>query len=480
LIYIASIPGRAPDIDDAWIGEHAYWLNENGFVKSELMRGITGQEKFLIVSHKLLVIHGAAFIGLFGFSVSSLKSVSLLYFIIFLLVFYNYTFRAKRIFNYRELLFALILLFTFPWIFKYSFLFRPEVMIMCFAFVSFVLMEKYMKPTGGRSVFLILSGLISGLAVATHLNGLVVTAAGFLLLLMNKRWTGSIIFGISSLVTTSIYFFDFNSEYSFSWWYYQFSASPALDSISGVPFYLQPFVNLLKEHQRFFHNPKIIIFSVFMITTLIAGGKRLWKEYRQISLYTLLLTILTAFVAVHKSRQYLLIYFPFLVIMITKIFTWLTQGKIEKFMIGNRKVVYKILLSLVVIFIIGSTYFNSLILIDKFFPRSNASVTEKYLEGYDLDNTRVIAPMTFIFNEIERLERIHGEVCYTEMQKTDPSIFGTGFLEKADQFGIDFIYLTPYYRNKLGLDKFAADKKYEHWIVKKNSGKGIFLIRDVK
>lgn len=477
LIYIASIPGRAPDIDDAWIGEHAYWLNENGFVKSELMRGITGQEEFLIVSHKLLVLHGAAFIRLFGFSVYSLKAVSLIYFIIFLLVFYNYTLRGRKIFNLNEFLIALLLIFVFPWTFKYSFLFRPEVMIMCFAFVSFILIEKSLKPNDGRLAYLIPAGLVSGLALATHLNGIVVTAAGFLLLLFNRKWKGALVFGFSSLITTSIYFFDFNADYSFNWWYYQFSSSPALDSIDGVPFYLQPFVNFFNEHQRFFHNPKIIIFSVLLIATLLAGGKKFWKEYRQISLYTILLAVLTAFIAVHKSRQYILIYFPFLALMIAKVVYWITDGQLNNFLISTRKKNYYALIALMVVFISGSTYFNILLLKDKFTPESNALITKKYLAGYNLKNTRAIAPMTFIFNEIKDIGRIHGEVCYTEMQKADPSIYGTGFLDKADQYGIVFVYLTPYYRKKLGLDGFSPGQIHNQWVVKESNEEEIILLK---
>lgn len=478
LIYLASIPGRPPDIDDAWIGEHAYWLNEAGYVKSELMRGITDQEDYLIISHKLLVLHGAAFIELFGFSLYSLKSVSLIYFIIFLFIFYYYAVRIRKILSLKEWLFAMILIFSFPWIFKYSFLFRPEIMIMTFAFTAFIFIENYLKKGHGSAAYLIPAGLVSGLAVATHLNGVVVTGAGFLLLLLNRKWSGSIIFGIFSLVTTSIYFFDFNADYSFSWWYYQFSSNPALDSINGIPAYLQPFVNLFKEHQRFFHNPKIIIFSALFIVTLLVGGKKIWKDYPQFSLFTLLLFILTAMTAVHKSRQYILIYFPFLVIMISKVFSWLNSKEIGNFRFGSQKTISILLYALVIIFIGGSACYNFQLTLNKFNPGSNDKITTKYLEKENLEGTNIIAPMTFIFNEIEDMGRIQGEVCYTELKKEDPGIHGSGFLQKANEFNIDFIYLTPYYRHHLGMDDYKEGERLIDWTVETNDNSGIYLLKN--
>lgn len=68
LLYVYSLWQRQPDVDDAWIGEHAYWLVKNGFVKSDLMYGITSQEIRQIVHHKLFTLNGALFVKTFGFS----------------------------------------------------------------------------------------------------------------------------------------------------------------------------------------------------------------------------------------------------------------------------------------------------------------------------------------------------------------------------------------------------------------------------
>ena len=142
-IYIYGLWDRIPDIDDAWIGVDAYTLAKDGYVHTDLMRGINQQEELFVVHHKLLNLHGALFIKTFGFSLYTLKSVSLLYFLIFLCLFYFYTVKWKKLFDGNDLLFSLVILFAFPWIVKYAFLYRPEIMMMTYGFVGFILLEKY-------------------------------------------------------------------------------------------------------------------------------------------------------------------------------------------------------------------------------------------------------------------------------------------------------------------------------------------------
>jgi hypothetical protein len=61
--------------------------------------------------------------------------------------------------------------------------------------------------------------------------------------------------------------------------------------------------------------------------------------------------------------------------------------------------------------------------------------------------------MTFIFNEIERYNRIQADLCYYEMSKSDPTITGIGFLEKTKEFDIRYIILSPFEQIRLGWEK---------------------------
>ena len=89
----------------------------------------------------------------------------------------------------------------------------------------------------------------------------------------------------------------------------------------------------------------------------------------------------------------------------------------------------------------------------------------------------IVAPMTFIFSEIEDFHRIQGEVCYIEMQKSDPSVYGEGFLKKASGFDINYIILSPYYRGLLGLNDLKKGDEESGFRVIEDDKKMIILQR---
>jgi len=479
MTYLFSLWGRVPDIDDAWIGEHAYWLAKEGTVKSELMRGITNQEDYLIVDHKLLTLQGAAFIKIFGYSLYSLKSVSLLYFIVFLILFILYTRKWYGIFNKKDLWLALVLLISFPWIFKYSFLFRPEILIMCLGFTAFILLKKYLEQSN-NVFYVLMAGIVSGLSFVTHLNGLILIGSGFLLLVWNRSWKGSLIYSIGALVGISLYFYDFNNDHGLTLWLYQFIEAPALDSLNNIPVYIQPFINLLKEPFRYFHNLKIAFFSIFMFVTIISSIGWLYKKQKNMVRFTVLLIVLTSLIAMHKSRQYILVFLPYLIILITLSIKAFNENKITKFRISvikNPVFIHKIIGLFFMIYLASGMYINIELSSVKFSPNDHRELSKKY-SGGQTESMNIIAPMIFVFNEIENYNRIHGEVCYMELQKADHSVAGEGFIHKANQFNIGLIMLTPFYQEKLKMGHFTSgdtvvnfqviDKTEELLVLRKN------------
>jgi len=456
LLYLYSLWGRVPDIDDGWIGELAYWLAEDGHVRSELMRGITLQEEKFVVSNKLFVILGAFFFFFFGFSLYALKGVSLVFFIIFLFLFSKYTLKWKGIFNKQDLLFAFILLAVFPWTFKYSFLFRPEMMLMTVGFLAYIFLEKFLDEKKRRTGYLLLSGLLFGLAMSAHLNGLILASAAAILLIWNKKYLSVIWFGLAAMVGFLPYFYDMTSAADFELWRHQFFDSPSLDSLQSGPFWLKPVFNLLQEHMRYFHNLEIIVFSMFMIITILAGFKGLLKSQPTLTRFALLVALFTGLIAMHKSRQYILLNFPYMLILITLTFKKLKEGTLTDWPLNTkkRKINFqKTLLVLLLTFLVISTLFNVKLATQKFSPEQNRILAKSY-GGEETETMNVIAPMTFIFNEIENFNRIQGEVCYIEFQKADPTIKGEGFLKKADEYDIDLIMISPFYQQILGISAF--------------------------
>jgi hypothetical protein len=478
-LYLYSLWQREADIDDAWIGEHAYWLATEGHARSELMRGVTMQEEYLVVHHKLLTLHGAAFIKLFGFSLPALKSVSLVYFLLFLALFVCF-FRKEKKNRPANTWFGLILLFSFPWVFKYSFVFRPEIMVMTLTFAGWLMLEKALHSARKAWLPSLLAGVLAGLCFATHLNGVIVAVAGFIFLLAYKRFIPAILFGLGALAGTLPYFYDLNSAYGWELWWYQLSQSPALDSLPEVHPLLQPLVNLLNEHKRFFHDPKIAFFSLFMIYSIIFGFKWLKRHRQPMLLYTLLLALLLGLTAMHKSRQYLLVYFPFLVIMISDVYlNYFNVERNKELQTGwrSRKASGIMLVVLLLIFIATGFYYNLVYSLNKFSPKENSRIVREYITETP-SKLNIVAPMTFIFNEIENFNRIQSEVCYVEMQKADPSIHGNGFLERTKSFDIRYIILSDFYRKRLGWDDpWKTDLPTDFEIISKKDDKYLIIRR---
>ena len=110
LLFLYSLWQRIPDADDGWLGEHAYWLAKFGYVKSELMRGITEQEIRLLLHHKLFIALGALSIKLFGLNLYILKTISLLFLLIFFRLFYWFTVQKQPLLSKFEFIIASSLL----------------------------------------------------------------------------------------------------------------------------------------------------------------------------------------------------------------------------------------------------------------------------------------------------------------------------------------------------------------------------------
>ena len=476
-IFIYSLWERIPDIDDAWIGELAYWLAEDGQIRSELMRGITLQEDKFVVSNKLFVLLGAGFINVFGFSLYTLKSISLVFLLLFLFLFRQYTLKWKSLFTKKDFIFALIILFSFPWIFKYSFLYRPELMMMTIGFSGYILLEKYIDENSRNLWILLASGLLFGFTIATHLNGVILVGSAGLLLIWNKKYLSAIWFGLAAIIGFLPYFFDMTSQADFELWRHQFFDSPALDSLVSGPIWMKPLFNLMEEHMRYFDHFEVIAFSVFMLVTLVIGSKHLFKNHPTITRFALLVALLTGLIAMHKSRQYILLNFPYLLILITLTIKGLKENTIKDWPILSAKrasVIKEVVLGLLVIFLISSTFFNFKLAIQKFNPDQNRLLTDTYLFGNSFESN-VIAPMTFIFNEIESYNRIQGEVCYIEMQKADPGVKGDGFLRKANEFNVDLIMLSPFYQKILGVDTYKKGSISSHYkVLDKNAELVVF------
>ena len=450
LLFIYSLIHRIPDIDDSWDGDFAYWQAKLGFVKSELMHGRAMQEVRLICHHKLLTLQGALVINTIGFSLYKLKAISLAYLLLFLFIFYKHAY--KKVFSPFYFYLFLLLFISNALIFDFAFVFRPELTLMTFGFISYLLLDKALKQT--KSIGLvILSGIFAGLGVATHLNGVIFIIAGVLLLFINKKYLYGFIFGISVLPTAAIYFYDFTPTYNLAFWSKQISELTTDEALSTLPAGLSHLVNLLNEHLRFFHSPKEISFSLLLIASLALAWKNL-KVQKNLAFYTAILVVTLGLISVHKSSKYAIIYLPYLMILLVSSLNYIFDRKQSLNITYQRNSIFAVTIFMV-LYLSVNTFYNIKLSAVKFYSSDNSELVTKYIHE-KTDSLRIAAPMNFIFNEITKFKSIQGDMLYSDLQKKDSTIYKQGFLEFTRKFDIDYIILSEEFYRKFGLNNFTS------------------------
>lgn len=284
ILLLASTYHRPIHTDDAWIGEFVYWANHDGYVRSELFRGLLHSEVYQEVYHKLFVWHSVLAVKWFGWSIYVLKSISLIYLAGVLGLSWRYL-KHLPVTNGQvaaSLYFGLLL--TSSLVAEYSFLFRPELMLMFIGLCSWLLLRRALltgavAPAAG-------AGLLAGLAGLTHLNGLIFIMAGGGLLLWRRHWAEAIVFGVLAAAVLAGYCLDMMQHHSWELFRQQMFMHPAIDNgshgIGGRILYL------LKEHQRFFHSPKEIVLSLLLLLAAYIFYQRRphSPEYRNLVIYT--------------------------------------------------------------------------------------------------------------------------------------------------------------------------------------------------
>ncbi len=183
IVFLFSMWNRFIYIDDAFFSEQAYWLAKDGVVKTVSLIDFLGCDVRLFSYHKLNILVGAGLIKIFGWSVTPLRTFTLILYVLFLLVFTQYSMQLlnTKTLN-QQVLIALFFLIVNPLIVLYAFTFRPEIWVMFFGFISFVKLDQS-RNSNLTVKNVVLAGFMAGLAFLTHLNGLIFLVAGAVLLI---------------------------------------------------------------------------------------------------------------------------------------------------------------------------------------------------------------------------------------------------------------------------------------------------------
>lgn len=392
MVFIASLYHRYIQQDEPWFGEQAYWLVKEGNVKIKSMPGVFDWTSNMIIYHKLVVWLGAAIIYLFGWSVYYFKLLILLFFSITAYFIYRFLRHKTNTDNAVALLAILLFLIT-PELLHRGFMYRPEVMVMCFGFLSFYLIHDY------RSTWrLLLGGVFAGLAFLTHLNGMIFPVAGFIYLLIQRQWKPLMLFAPVAFVVSMIYTIGLWSQEAMEIYMFQLKNWPThqdtfsskvdgsiIDTITGHV------KRILGEHKRYFWDQDVWGISGLFIVSMLVAFRRNKKNYPALMTYTLILLISIAVLTSSHSPRYLVALMPFMV-MITAI----TIYGIKKF--KNVKVVVTALFSMM----IAAQLVFAYMAYSKIF-RDNSDHVERHAEALAAieKGKNILAPWEMIYNQID-------------------------------------------------------------------------------
>lgn len=401
LVLLASTYHRSIHTDDAWIGEFVYWANREGHVRSELFRGLLHSEVYQEVYHKLFVWQSVLAVKCFGWSVYVLKGVSLAYLAGLLWLSWHYlkhylpvAARAQA----ASLYFALLL--TSSLVIEYSFIFRPETMLMFLGFSSWLLLRRALLS--GSVAAAAGAGLFAGLAALTHLNGLIFIMAGGLLLLWRRRWVGAVVFGLLATVIFAGYGLDMVRHHSWELFREQMFMHPAIDNgshgLGGRILYL------LNEHQRFFHSPKEIVLTLLLLLAayVLYRQRPHVPELRNLALYFILLVLSLDLIVQGKTSKYLLLYLPYMLLLIVVAFDQLARLASPRLRL--------LALGLLGLYVVVNLGYSAVIFFDHRGDQQaqNAQLGQRLRPYW---GARIVAPVNFIFPNIEHFQ-IQGATYY--------------------------------------------------------------------
>ncbi|MBU1368086.1 MAG: hypothetical protein KJ578_03680 [Bacteroidetes bacterium] len=324
VVFLVSIVIRRFNGDEGIIGEWAYWLAKNGEARSMLYYSYFGEKALsLPIYHKFYTILLSGMIEVFGFQLFFLRIPSLLAFGGIILLSSIYL-RDKKV----EL---------FPWyiilgfflsqslVFNFAFVARPELLMAFLALAVFISLRKFSITKDWR--WALSAGIISGLSFYTHLNGLAIIAAAGLFLLFHFQWKAIFAFGLSAFALASLFVVDIPGTYM-----------GLLNELSQAPdvknssFSLgRVLMKIVYEHERFFHNAGLAVFSLATFLSLAFTWKQQYKQNSDLLIFTILLVFSLSLITHGKTPKYMLIYIPFMGLIILHAIHFLlsAQSKIK-------------------------------------------------------------------------------------------------------------------------------------------------------
>lgn len=391
LFFLLTLYQRNITGDDAWFAEQAYWFAQDGYVHTELFEGYPLYAGQHLVYHKLHIWQGALAYRLFGWHATVFKAIPLLYILVFLLACRHFirqhTPPAQQV---NVCLAFLFLFFANNLVIQYGFEFRPDIMMMCTGFLSYLLLERAQQS--GKSTHTLFAGGMAGITALFHLNGLIFIAAGGLLLLLQKNWRLSFAFGSGAILAFLPYFYEIHSVAQYHEFITQLTQSPAVSEEDRT--LLGWLKKLALEITRYTHHAYEALYLLLFLLVVIPAWQQIRTDPcgRRLLLYFLLLTLFNALLTVGGKTMYLLYTLPYQLLLVVRFGGPLLGHAKLKYFLAGTAVLYALTN-------LGHGYaiFQQRV--------ANPAATHAgIVQKYDIrPGAHILAPIEFIFNEIGRL-----------------------------------------------------------------------------
>lgn len=444
---MASLYHRPIYFDDAWFAEQAFQFLKFGEIRTEVFQGLLYYENKLQTAHKFHVINGSVFIALFGFSPYAVKAVSIFYTLLLLYFFYVYG-RQFHVFQYSiTLLFFLLFYLTQNFVLEYLYAYRPEPIIAALGFGSFYLIEKSLQ---NRNLsYAAIAGFLAGLCAFTHLNGVIFMGAGGLVLLFNKEFKLVLIFSFASILGLSLYFFDIGSQEELLYAYKQFRNDPALSEDNFTA--LHYITKLVDEHKRFFWDYAEATMTICLLVALLTNFRFLHNKHKNLLYYTLSLIVLLAVISRNPSSQYYLLYMPFVAILSVIAF--------EEVYLQKKAIIRWLVTASLIFYFSMNIYLN----IQMAFEKEYLLPTHQKISTIIPHQTKIMAPLYFVFNEIDNYDMQTTEVFYLLNKKKWQN--SSNFFDFCKKHKREYIIIEARDKDKLLMpweELIKGDKNYQY------------------
>jgi hypothetical protein len=401
VLFVGSFYHRWIHMDDAWSADEALMMARTGQIRSEIFTGFLRYEYKVLNAHKLHIMLGALYIKLFGFSPWVVKAVPLPFLVVLVLAMLHYQRRFTPYHGTVVGLFTVLVLLVHASIFEYSYSYRPEISHACLGFCSFLLLHKGL--VSNRFLPVAAAGLLAGLAAFIHLNGLTFIAAGGGLLFFRGAFKKTFLFGGVAAAVTALYFFDVRTPQDFELFLFQFRNDPALRASNFSPWHY--LTKITDEHMRLFRDWPQASFTGLLLLVLLLTFNSLRRTHAFLLQYTLLLVLAVAVITRDTNIKYYILYIPFFTVLVVQGIAHLyaQPRAVPRYVLAGGLAVYLAIHLVLDVRLIGR--------------RADQVTSNARIAAFIPEGSAIVAPITFIFNQIDRYDIQTLEVYRYQLQR---------------------------------------------------------------